>query len=109
MPATVRANGQKYDLFDSDGKLVDSFFSYFAARVRQDLLNETVREQSPAMKAALTAIDRETAACIYRSRKDMARAILRGEPNRHVSNRPLHIAQRFARLKLHQMEARDPA
>jgi hypothetical protein len=109
MPATIRANGQKYDLLDSDGKLVDSFFNYYAARIRQDLLNEVVRPESPAMQEARALIDRKVSAVIHTSRKDMARAILRGEPNRHVSNRPLAIAQRFARMKLHLMETRDPA
>ena len=62
------------------------------------------------MLEAFAAINRKVPAIMIRCRKDAARAILRGEPNRYVSSRPLRIAQRFARYRFHLMErAGDPA
>lgn len=65
------------------------------------LLDRSKYQPSPAMKAALRAIAWKTPATMIKARKDAARAILRGEPNRYCLDRPLRIAQRYARFKTH--------
>ena len=56
---------------------------------------------SPALQAALDDIRWKIPHAMIQARKDAARGVIRGEPCLYAMDRPLRLAQRYARFCAH--------